>query len=57
MAQPSPHEMARSLADLLGAMASIASEVAHSKRVLYEAYLSEGFNEQQALELVKSSGV
>lgn len=34
-------------------IASEAASIAHSKRILYQAYLSEGFTEAQALELCK----
>lgn len=57
MAQPTPQEQARAIADLFNAMAENASHIAHSKRRLFEAYLSEGFSEQQALDLIKGSGI
>lgn len=53
----SPQEQAKALADLFCAMAENAAHIANSKRRLYEAYLSEGFNEQQALELIKGTGL
>lgn len=34
-------------------MAEHASDIAYARRVLYEAYILEGFSEQEALELCK----
>ena len=34
-------------------MADFAADIAYSRRTLYEAYLSEGFEPVQALELCK----
>ena len=36
------------------AIAQEAATIAHSKRTLFLAYVAEGFNETQALELVRS---
>lgn len=57
MAQPDPKEQAKALADLFNAMAENAAHIANAKRRLFEAYVSEGFTESQALELVKGSGL
>ena len=35
-------------------MAQFASDIAYSRRTLYEAYLAEGFEPNQALELCKA---
>lgn len=34
-------------------LATHASHMAHARRTLFNAYIAEGFNEIQALELVK----
>jgi len=34
-------------------LAEFASDIAYSRRTMYEAYLSEGFDHEQALELCK----
>lgn len=49
-----PTEMAREVAQLWSAMAAEAAHIAHAKRTLYLAYLTEGFTEAQALELSRS---
>lgn len=35
-------------------LAKNATDIAHAKRVLFDAYVSEGFTENQALELIKT---
>jgi len=35
-------------------IASISYEIANARRTLFNAYLSEGFTEAQALELIKN---
>lgn len=42
------------MADLANAIAKHASDIAHARRVLFQAYLSEGFTEPQSLELCKT---
>lgn len=37
-------------------MAESATDIAHAKRNVYDAYISEGFTEAQALELTKQFG-
>ena len=53
-----PHEsMAESAGNLVRAWQEIArnaADIAHARRTLFQAYVAEGFNESQALELVKS---
>lgn len=49
-----PAEDMRHLALIWAALAKEASTIAHSKRTVFLAYVAEGFNETQALELVKT---
>lgn len=49
-----PAAAARDFARLWVEMAKEAPDIAHSKRTLFLAYVGEGFNETQALELVKT---
>lgn len=35
-------------------LASYASDLAYSQMTLYQAYLAEGFSEDQAMELIKN---
>jgi hypothetical protein len=51
-----PRELADSfdnLAVIWGGLAKHSATIAHARRVLYEAYLAEGFTDGQALELCK----
>ena len=41
------------LVDRLMQLAEFASDIAYSRRTLYQAYLAEGFDHAQALELCK----
>lgn len=46
--------MASGHARLWMAIAKDAGNIAHAKRQIFLAYVAEGFNEHQALELVKT---
>lgn len=51
-----PVELAKGFDDLAivwGNMAKHAATIAHARRVLFDAYVAEGFTEVQALELCK----
>lgn len=43
----------RELRQAMQNVVDVALDIAHAKMALYKAYLSEGFTEVQALELVK----
>lgn len=45
---------AKALADAWVNLAEHASELANARRVVFLAYVAEGFTEAQALELVKA---
>ena len=47
--------MASDLAAIWQAMAEQAAHIAAARRTIFLAYVSEGFTEQQALELVKQA--
>lgn len=49
-----PALAAREFSRIWVEMAKEAPDIAHSKRTLFLAYVAEGFNETQALELVKT---
>jgi len=49
-----PADGARELAAIWVALANEAANIAHSKRTLFLAYIAEGFNEAQVVELVKT---
>ncbi len=58
MAEKSAQEIRdsfRHLALVMSAVAENAAHTARAKRALYQAYVAEGFTEQQALELCKGS--
>lgn len=50
---PSPEDAIRLLAESYGRMAHHAHDIAYARRTLYEAYLHEGFDREEALELCK----
>lgn len=50
---PSADELIPILIESYMHMASFAADIAYSRRTLYEAYLAEGFEPIQALELCK----
>ena len=52
--EQTPKEAVQLMVEAWMMVAQEASNLAHAKRTLYEAYLSEGFTEVQALELCKS---
>lgn len=51
---PTISEAASDMANAWLAVAGAASDIAHARRTLFLAYVAEGFNEAQALELVKA---
>lgn len=51
---PSISEQIRNLSEIWQNLATHAADIAHARRTLFQAYVAEGFNEAQALELVKS---
>jgi len=51
--QPSAEEIVQMLAESYMRMAEHAADIAYSRRRLYDAYRSEGFDPQEALELCK----
>lgn len=51
---PTLAESMKALADAWSTMAKHANDLAHARRTLFLAYVAEGFNETQALELVKT---
>jgi hypothetical protein len=56
MSKPDPQALAAAMegvALLMNHIAKHASDIAHARRVLFEAYIAEGFTEAQALELCK----
>ncbi len=51
--QPSADEIVKLLAESYMRMAKHACDIAYARRSLYEAYISEGFTPEEALELCK----
>jgi hypothetical protein len=47
-------EAIRDQVEIWQGLGEAASHIAHAKRALFLAYVAEGFNESQALELVKT---
>lgn len=55
--EPPQQDLSSAMGDMVRAwqlIANNAGEIANAKRVLFLAYVSEGFTEAQALELVKT---
>lgn len=50
---PTPDEIVKLLTESYLRAAERASDIAYARRSLYEAYLSEGFTPEEALELCK----
>ena len=46
---------ARALAEVWANLAQHAAQIANARRVMFLAYVAEGFTEAQALELVKAA--
>jgi hypothetical protein len=53
MNEISAEEAIKMLAESYMHMAQYAADIAYARRSMYEAYLSEGFSTQEALELCK----
>lgn len=53
--RPSIEEIFSEFARSWMALAANSADIAHSRMTLYRAYLSEGFTEAQALELIKQA--
>lgn len=53
MEEPSQVEVFLQIMDMYRLVAEHASDVAFAKKSLYNAYISEGFSPEQALELCK----
>ena len=51
--EPSADEIVKLLTDSYMRMAKHAADIAYARRSLYDAYISEGFTPQEALELCK----
>lgn len=51
--QPSAEEIVKLLSESYMRMAQHASDIAYSRRTLYEAYVDEGFTAEESLELCK----
>lgn len=50
---PNIQEAIAALVESFGTMAKHAHDIAYARRTMYEAYISEGFNPMEALELCK----
>jgi hypothetical protein len=51
--QPSADEIVKILTESYMRMAQQAADIAYARRCLYDAYRSEGFDPEEALELCK----
>jgi hypothetical protein len=51
--EPSADEIVKILTESYMRMAEHASDIAYARRCLYDAYRSEGFDPEEALELCK----
>lgn len=56
MSQQDPIQVMKDAVKALLVLAESSSDIAHAKRNVYNAYISEGFTEAQALELTKQFG-
>lgn len=56
MAEISPREAIMQLIDLAKLVAEDAGVIAETKRKLFDAYVKEGFTQDQALQLIKPNG-
>lgn len=51
-----PQQIMQNAVDALLILAQSAADIAHARRNIFEAYKSEGFTDEQALELTKLFG-
>lgn len=54
---PSAEEAIKLMVDTYMLMAQHASDIAYAKRVMFDAYILEGFSPEMALELCKGAMV
>ena len=51
--EPTIAEQLRNLSEVWQNLAQHSHDIAHARRTIFNAYVSEGFTEAQALELIK----